>query len=210
MKTWADFGIELRELPPSYLAAKQAGAIHYFTGKPCKYGHITFRYAANGKCATCAKKDCALYHQRHLQDERTRKKQWAKLNPAKNLAQTHRWKRLNADKHARMEQASKQRLFLKDPEAFRLQHRVAAAIRRARRLAAGGTYTAQDILKIYAWQQGACYWCQALVGKTYHVDHVVPLARGGSNRPENLCIACQPCNLRKFTKMPYEFIGRLF
>ena len=32
---------------------------------------------------------------------------------------------------------------------------------------------------------------------TFHVDHVVPLADGGSTRLENLALACVSCSLRK-------------
>lgn len=27
--------------------------MHYFTGRPCKYGHVSIRYASNGCCAVC-------------------------------------------------------------------------------------------------------------------------------------------------------------
>jgi 5-methylcytosine-specific restriction endonuclease McrA len=49
------------------------------------------------------------------------------------------------------------------------------------------------------------------VGDTYHVDHVVPLVRGGSDDPSNLVIACVPCNLSKGDKLPHEWkrSGRL-
>lgn len=30
-----------------------------------------------------------------------------------------------------------------------------------------------------------------------HLDHVIPLARGGSHSPENIRVACAPCNLSK-------------
>ena len=30
-----------------------------------------------------------------------------------------------------------------------------------------------------------------------HVEHILPKARGGSNRPDNLTMACQPCNEMK-------------
>lgn len=30
-----------------------------------------------------------------------------------------------------------------------------------------------------------------------HVDHIVPLARGGPDTEENLQLLCRPCNLRK-------------
>lgn len=35
-------------------AAKLAGETKYYTGKPCVYGHTTYRYTANGFCAGCS------------------------------------------------------------------------------------------------------------------------------------------------------------
>jgi len=34
-------------------AAKAAGLKHYFTGKPCKFGHVEKRYVASFGCAAC-------------------------------------------------------------------------------------------------------------------------------------------------------------
>jgi len=34
-------------------------------------------------------------------------------------------------------------------------------------------------------------------GVTFHFDHKVPLAAGGTNSPENICLACPECNLVK-------------
>ena len=33
--------------------------------------------------------------------------------------------------------------------------------------------------------------------ETATVDHVIPLARGGSNADDNLVLACDPCNKEK-------------
>ncbi len=33
--------------------ALKRGSRHYFTGKPCKYGHICKRYTSGRKCFTC-------------------------------------------------------------------------------------------------------------------------------------------------------------
>lgn len=35
--------------------AKQLGLKRYFTGKPCKHGHIAERYTVDSKCLTCVK-----------------------------------------------------------------------------------------------------------------------------------------------------------
>jgi 5-methylcytosine-specific restriction endonuclease McrA len=37
-----------------------------------------------------------------------------------------------------------------------------------------------------------------------HVDHVIPLAKGGRHAASNLAIACASCNCRKGTKLPQE------
>lgn len=35
-----------------------------------------------------------------------------------------------------------------------------------------------------------------------HVDHIIPVAKGGTNDFNNLITACYECNRGKFTKMP--------
>lgn len=72
---------------------------------------------------------------------------------------------------------------------------------------AKGSHTADDIKAQYKRQKGRCYYCDCKVGKSYHVDHVIPLTRGGSNGPENIVIACQFCNISKKDKMPHEWKG---
>ena len=90
------------------------------------------------------------------------------------------------------------------PEAVR----VASHRRRSRKLEADGDFSKNDIELLYKSQKGLCWWCGKTVTK-YHVDHRIPLARGGSNNPDNLCISCPTCNLSKNDKMPWEWNGRL-
>jgi hypothetical protein len=43
-----------------------------------------------------------------------------------------------------------------------------------------------------------CRYCGATPAQAMlHVDHVVPVAKGGTNDPMNLVVACQPCNSGK-------------
>lgn len=77
--------------------------------------------------------------------------------------------------------------------------------RKARNRNAEGRLTAADIKRQYQAQRGKCHWCSIKVGKNYHVDHIVPLARGGSNWPENIVIACPSCNQSKGSKLPHEW-----
>lgn len=81
--------------------------------------------------------------------------------------------------------------------------------RDARKAAAGGTHTAADVHRIGDLQKWRCAWCRVKCGDNYHVDHIVPIALGGSNSPSNLCIACPTCNLRKKDAHPIAFAQRL-
>jgi len=50
-----------------------------------------------------------------------------------------------------------------------------------------------------------CYLCGKLIPKGHrHVDHIVPLSKGGTHRPSNLAVACDICNMRKHDKLPEE------
>lgn len=47
--------LELSSLPKTLSAAKELSSSKYYTGKPCKHGHDTYRYVADRICSTCAK-----------------------------------------------------------------------------------------------------------------------------------------------------------
>lgn len=84
------------------------------------------------------------------------------------------------------------------------------AKRRALKRNSTGTHSGADIALLFKTQNGVCWWCgSALDPDNYHVDHRIPLARSGSNAPENLCITCPTCNLSKGDKLPQEWNGRL-
>lgn len=92
-----------------------------------------------------------------------------------------------------------------NPEAVR----AIAHTRRAREAGAEGTHTAEDIKRIGEAQGWKCHWCKKPTRHCYHVDHIVPLAKGGSNWPSNLAVACPACNLRKQASDPVAFAQRL-
>jgi len=58
-------------------------------------------------------------------------------------------------------------------------------------------------------QKGRCWWCSKQMRNNYHIDHRFALAQTGENDPSNLVLACAGCNIRKYTKTPMEFVGRL-
>lgn len=79
--------------------------------------------------------------------------------------------------------------------------RIRVRNRRVRRKGAQGNYTYADIRQLYTAQEGKCAYCGVDVQNVYHIDHVIPLSKGGSNYPSNLAISCPTCNLRKKDKL---------
>lgn len=50
---------------------------------------------------------------------------------------------------------------------------------------------------------GCCEFCRAQLRfspNSFHVEHHIPLSRGGANTIDNLTLACPQCNLHKATK----------
>lgn len=88
------------------------------------------------------------------------------------------------------------------------KYAVWARNRRAIQRKAGGKHTAADIDRLFVLQKRKCAACRKPLRKR-HVDHVISLARGGSNGPENLQLLCPPCNHRKHAKHPVDFMREL-
>jgi hypothetical protein len=51
-----------------------------------------------------------------------------------------------------------------------------------------------------------CVYCGNCVGP-FHLDHVFPFSRGGSDTADNLAVSCQTCNLSKGDKTLEEWRG---
>ena len=55
-----------------------------------------------------------------------------------------------------------------------------------------------------------CYLClEPVPFKKDHLEHKIPLSRGGTNEYNNLAIACQHCNCKKHNKTVDEFLACL-
>ena len=146
------------------------GLPRYFTGKPCKEGHVAERFVANYTCCVCAdsafKKwysDHSDTHLRRVNDWRNRnfqtvsrsRQKWASDNPDKVRNASKNWKRANPAKVA--------------------QH--ASSRRASQHTRMPSWLTAADHLEF----DSVYKYCAGLraAGLDYHVDHIVPL-RGKS------------------------------
>ena len=98
----------------------------------------------------------------------------------------------------------------KNPLRVRVLGARAARRRRVAVKNAEGQHEAADVTRLWHRQRGECARCGLRFGPRpeaggFHVDHVTPLSRGGSDWPRNLQLLCAPCNLAKGSKTPAEF-----
>lgn len=76
-----------------------------------------------------------------------------------------------------------------------------------------GNVTTQQLKDLYQ-NTTNCYWCNnKFIDNNIHLDHYVPLSKGGQHTISNLVLSCPACNMQKYNKDPIEFAlekGKLF
>jgi hypothetical protein len=90
----------------------------------------------------------------------------------------------------------------KNPESFKQYRRN----RRARIKASAGKLSRGLEKKLLKLQNGKCACCKQSLGDDYHMDHIMPLALGGSNTDDNIQLLRAKCNRSKSAKHPVDFM----
>lgn len=90
-----------------------------------------------------------------------------------------------------------------NPDISRAHHRN----RRALKIANGGRVSASEWQSVLARFDGQCAKCGA--NEDIHMDHVVPLSKGGSHSVDNIQPLCATCNMRKHTKVE-DYRGKMY
>jgi 5-methylcytosine-specific restriction endonuclease McrA len=137
----------------------------------------------------------------NAETHRKRAKEWYYANPQRAKEQRKKWGTDNLERKRELNAAWRQRNLLK------VQKRAVTkeATRRAQKRASAGTFTPQDVEFILKAQRHHCAYCRKRLSKRYHIDHIVALARGGSNDSRNIQALCPTCNIAKGAKHPIDF-----
>ena len=154
--------------------ARAAGLKTYFTGRPCKYGHIRDRRVSTADCIECS---VIRSHWAHAKNKKLRN------------AQKRTWQENNRDKQHDYQRAYQQN----NPDKMAAK----SAKRRAANLERTVAWANQtSIVYVYRFAR----LLTTLTGIQYHVDHVIPL-RGelvsGLHCEDNLRIIPGKENLKK-------------
>lgn len=183
--------------------ARALGFDRYFTGKPCKRGHIVDRYVT-GACVVCSRERVLAWDNANRDKARARIRKHIDSDRDAYLKKRAEYYRMNCDalrvQSERWRAENKQRL-LASVRAWRKRNPASRAAqtsaRHARKLNATPKWADLAAIRaIYA----RCAEITASTGVPHHVDHIVPL-RGknvsGLHVPLNLRIIPAAENLAK-------------
>lgn len=181
-------------LPVTRGEAKAAGSPHYFTGMPCKFGHIDRRQTLDGACRQCAVAKAARWRSDNRETARDVSRRSAEKRRREKPQAIREAKRRDYRKRAESVKAAAARWQAANPEKVREYHRN----RKARVRGAEGSHTAAEVAALFKAQRGRCAACRIGLTNGHHADHIVAVTKGGSNWIRNIQLLCEPCNLSKY------------
>lgn len=210
--------------------ARAAGAKRYFTGKACRHGHLDERYVCKGVCVVCNDAQVKRWSSENPQGRYTIKSKWRNANIDRAHAVEAAWRARNVERRRAKEAkraAENKESILEAARAYRAANGAACrarvkdwfrrnpsktrlynATRRGLSRNAEGTFTSEDTCAIRRRQRDRCAYCRTLLNGGGSLDHILALAKGGSNWPRNLQWVCESCNSAKCDRDAIEFAQR--
>lgn len=210
--------------------AEALGIGRYFTGKPCKHGHICERYTKAKHCVKCD------YEKNKSNKGKIRRKKYLSLNSEKVSRKFKEYWNKNAEllrakkreyykNNQERIKAQKRTYFQKNKDTIKKKRkengwkyndkaRIQSSKRRALKRSAEGNYTLSDVQRLMFLQHNQCAECKKEITfakkNNFHVDHIIPLSKGGSNWPDNLQLLCVFCNCSKNNLLPFEWAKKKY
>ncbi len=157
--------------------ARAAGLTRYFTGRPCKHGHIAERRMSDGR-VVCAHLHATTWQKANPEKVRARSRAYRAKNLEMVKAKSASWSRANRAKHAIMTKA------WRAANAERVK-----AVAAARKKAKAGLVNATNMRRYAAKLHRTPFWADhAKIARAYElaqeyrdkgidceVDHIIPL-----------------------------------
>ncbi|QJB21871.1 endonuclease VII [Xanthomonas phage FoX2] len=199
--------------------AKAQGLKRYFTGKPCKRGHVVERLVS-GDCVECIRARTAAWYAANPERARANTAAWRAANTERHRAYAAAWRADNPER----ERASNAAWRAANPERKRAaveawtkanpdKATARWAARRARKAAAMPADWS-DFDQFVMEEAGAARRRrEAMTGYAWHIDHMVPLNQGGLHAWNNIQVIPASMNLAKCDKLilttPFEWVSLL-
>ena len=155
------------------------------------------KFGLQSYCRVCDIQNKKAWYKKNKKHVAYKSKTWYKENPGKYAENQRRhkekYKEFYSEYYKRWASENRDKLNLK-------KHCYYA--RRRRQL---GVVSPGIIDRLFIEQAGLCLYCNREL-QEYHLEHKLPISRGGLHDDKNLCLSCPRCNLRKKDKTVEEFL----
>ena len=175
---------------------------------------------------------CRRWRMRHPEKQKAATYRWRRENRSKWNAYMRRWRRKNRKRTNPILRATRaqmgdvynakrreyrrrnlaklrfkaRRYYWRNWEKKRIEHQAAVAKRKKAR----GKYTKTEWHHLLSAHRYRCAYCnRRITRRTASADHVIPLARGGTNWITNIVPSCLACNQQKNFLTAREYLRRL-
>jgi 5-methylcytosine-specific restriction endonuclease McrA len=199
--------------------AKTLGLGKYFTGKPCPQGHVSERFTSSGGCVVCVRTRYDADRAENPEKHRETVKRYYRRNRERLIETRREYQRdyyaANKDvideykrdyyennKDVFREQQRKYREENKD--LVRKQKREHYNKRRALKHDALLPDSDPTRMRVF-YEMAECM--TRITGVQYHVDHIIPLSKGGAHHQDNLQVMRWDWNLSKGNRLNFPSIG---
>lgn len=211
MGTSDDFGADLEK----DLASKERKKAYMKAYREANKGRIKEKMAEwREKNADHLKEYGSRYMEANKDAVSARMKEWRQKNKERIREYNAAYSRANAERISQrgMEyrKANREVIVARNREWFSnnrdKKHAYLANRRSAKKF--GGHKLSPDIAqKLLKLQGDRCVACKARLDEAgFHIDHIIPLSRGGTNEDKNVQLLCPPCNQAKAAKHPIDFM----
>jgi 5-methylcytosine-specific restriction endonuclease McrA len=194
------FAISKRRYDGLQVYCKQCNAAYRREHRADK---VTYNKSYYDQHADSLREYARAYHHEHREERHAYRKVYYGSNRDRILAKQAIYNSSTEFKSRRSEYDRQHR------QANKLKYSTRDANRRARERELGSYVTVADVELIRKSQTDPkgrliCWRCGKPIVRSPHLDHFIPLDKGGSHTPGNLHFMHAVCNLTKATKHPHE------
>ena len=158
---------------------------------------------SNAKCAKRVQRYLLKTREKRLK----RQREYNHKNVERDREKTDEKNRVYYAEHKEEQFERVKRWMNTHPEEWKaIQHN-----RRTRINGNGGKFSAEEIRELANQQENKCFYCNNLffngdLNYDRHIEHKIPVSRGGSSDISNIVLSCSRCNHKKGTKTHEEFL----
>lgn len=180
--------------------AREKGLTHYFTGKPCKFGHIANRQVSNRGCVVCLKKKSIDWAKNNPDRSKEISDNWNAKNKKREAIRAKVWRKNNPETYKRVIKEWRENNLVK----YNAYMAMSANDRRIAKLNRTPKWLSEFDLLAIKCKYSVCAMLNKHGVEKWHVDHIVPLQGqnvSGLHVPWNLQVIPASKNMQKSNRL---------